>query len=182
MSKTESYRTSSRNNCHSTYYSDSYHRGIRVTSAGREVQPMICGMTRLVNSSGTERGQGGQRGLGEVPTGAPTNPPKSPNSPSISILQLKGICSPSAVNIHNTCGDIMELNLGILLLSWPICLIAGTVAILYLVISRIWVWYRLRHIKGPLWASFSKWWMMRKTMGGQMHLELAHVCDQYGVF
>jgi len=65
-------------------------------------------------------------------------------------------------------------------MSWTTWLVAVTVAILYLILARVRAWYRLRYIKGPFWAAFSKWWMMRKTMGGQMHLDLARVCEQYG--
>lgn len=41
-------------------------------------------------------------------------------------------------------------------------------------------WYRLRHIPGPCWASFSKGWMLRNTLGGSMHLALKQVCDEFG--
>lgn len=41
-------------------------------------------------------------------------------------------------------------------------------------------WNRLRHIPGPLGAAFTKWWMLRNTLGGQMHLALKRACDDYG--
>ncbi|EGY13725.1 pisatin demethylase [Verticillium dahliae VdLs.17] len=41
-------------------------------------------------------------------------------------------------------------------------------------------WYRLRHIPGPRWAAFSKWWMLRNTLSGKMHLALKRACDEYG--
>lgn len=41
-------------------------------------------------------------------------------------------------------------------------------------------WNRLRHIPGPPGAAFSKWWMLRNTLGGQMHLALKRACDDYG--
>lgn len=54
--------------------------------------------------------------------------------------------------------------------------------IAYLILQRIRAWYRLRHIKGPFWAAFSDFWIIRNTGGGRMYLELAEVCDQYGKF
>lgn len=41
-------------------------------------------------------------------------------------------------------------------------------------------WARLRHVPGPRWAGVSKWWMLKHTVGGQMHVALKEVCDQYG--
>lgn len=39
---------------------------------------------------------------------------------------------------------------------------------------------RLRHVPGPRIAGFSKWWMLRNTLGGSMHLALKEVCETYG--
>lgn len=39
---------------------------------------------------------------------------------------------------------------------------------------------RLRHIPGPRVAAFSKWWMLRNTLGGSMHLALKEACETYG--
>lgn len=41
-------------------------------------------------------------------------------------------------------------------------------------------WRRLRHIPGPRSAGFSKWWMLRNTLGGSMHLALKAACETYG--
>ncbi|KAH6691663.1 benzoate 4-monooxygenase cytochrome P450 [Plectosphaerella plurivora] len=41
-------------------------------------------------------------------------------------------------------------------------------------------WYRLKHIPGPRWAAFSKAWMLRNTLSGNMHLALKRACDDYG--
>ncbi|TVY75669.1 Cytochrome P450 monooxygenase [Lachnellula suecica] len=41
-------------------------------------------------------------------------------------------------------------------------------------------WYRLRHIKGPFLASFSKLWLIRTVSSGNMHWECAKVCETYG--
>lgn len=54
--------------------------------------------------------------------------------------------------------------------------------IAYLILQRIRIWYRLRHVKGPFWAVFSDFWIIRNTGGGRMYLDLAEVCDQYGKF
>jgi hypothetical protein len=54
--------------------------------------------------------------------------------------------------------------------------------IAYLILQRIRAWYCLRHIRGPFWAAFSDFWIIRNTGGGRMYLELAEVCDEYGKF
>lgn len=41
-------------------------------------------------------------------------------------------------------------------------------------------WRRLRHIPGPPSAGLSKWWMLRNTLGGSMHLALKAACDTHG--
>lgn len=48
------------------------------------------------------------------------------------------------------------------------------------VVQTLYAWYRLRHIKGPLLAGFSKLWLIRAVSGGNMHWEFAKVCEQYG--
>ncbi|PSS02083.1 cytochrome P450 [Coniella lustricola] len=40
-------------------------------------------------------------------------------------------------------------------------------------------WRRLRHISGPRSAGFSKWWMLRNTLGGSMHLALKAACEAH---
>lgn len=47
-------------------------------------------------------------------------------------------------------------------------------------ISIYTTWRRLRHIPGPWSAGLSKWWMLRNTLGGSMHLALKEACDTYG--
>jgi hypothetical protein len=54
--------------------------------------------------------------------------------------------------------------------------------LLAFVAGRVWSWYRLRHIPGPLSASLWKGWMLRHNMSGRMNLALKDVCDQYGEF
>jgi hypothetical protein len=41
-------------------------------------------------------------------------------------------------------------------------------------------WRRLKYIPGPPSAGLSKWWMLRNTLGGSMHLALKAACDTYG--
>ncbi|KAK2776898.1 benzoate 4-monooxygenase cytochrome p450 [Colletotrichum kahawae] len=52
--------------------------------------------------------------------------------------------------------------------------------LIYLTAMNYRSWNRLRHIPGPPGAAFSKWWMLRNTLGGQMHLALKRACDDYG--
>lgn len=53
------------------------------------------------------------------------------------------------------------------------------IAALYLA-TKIYVWYRLRHIPGPLSAGFSKWWLIRSHASGRTHLDLAVVTEKFG--
>jgi hypothetical protein len=55
-----------------------------------------------------------------------------------------------------------------------------TLALLY-VANAIRVWYRLRHFAGPLSAGWSKWWLIHAHTTGRTHLDLAEVCEKYGV-
>lgn len=41
-------------------------------------------------------------------------------------------------------------------------------------------WRRLKYVPGPPSAGLSKWWMLRNTLGGNMHLALKAACDKYG--
>jgi hypothetical protein len=47
-------------------------------------------------------------------------------------------------------------------------------------VRTFYAWYRLRHIKGPFLASFSKLWLIRTVSSGNMHWEYAKVCQKYG--
>lgn len=53
-------------------------------------------------------------------------------------------------------------------------IIAGYVA------QAFWSWYRLRAFRGPLLASFSNLWMVRKAWAGRFHLDLKEACEKYG--
>lgn len=41
-------------------------------------------------------------------------------------------------------------------------------------------WRRLRHVPGPRSAGLTKWWMLRNTLGGSMHLALKAACETHG--
>ena len=56
----------------------------------------------------------------------------------------------------------------------------GTIVLLFLTTWSVRSYLRLRHIPGPRWAAFSKWWMLRNTVSGDMHMALKEVCDKYG--
>jgi hypothetical protein len=42
------------------------------------------------------------------------------------------------------------------------------------------MWHRLRHIPGPSFAGLSKFWLLRKALGGRFHLDTAEACEKYG--
>lgn len=50
----------------------------------------------------------------------------------------------------------------------------------FLSASTYTTWRRLKHIPGPPSAGLSKWWMLRNTLGGSMHLALKAACDTHG--
>ena len=62
--------------------------------------------------------------------------------------------------------------------SWTWALLA--VVVVYTVLSGTRSWLRLRHIPGPSFAGLSKFWLLRKAMGGRFHLDTAEVCEKYG--
>lgn len=55
------------------------------------------------------------------------------------------------------------------------------VIIASVVLSTLRQYYRLRHIKGPASAGFSRWWLLSHVTGGRMHLDLYDVCHRYGM-
>lgn len=56
----------------------------------------------------------------------------------------------------------------------------GGLWLLYLVISSITAWYRLRHVKGPFLASFSHLWLVRNISSGRHAAGLLALSEQYG--
>lgn len=65
-----------------------------------------------------------------------------------------------------------------LTLAWAWAFLAVLVG--YAVVSRIRTWLRLRHIPGPPAAGWSKFWLIRKALGGRFHLDTAEACQKYG--
>ncbi|KAH8879491.1 pisatin demethylase [Thozetella sp. PMI_491] len=78
---------------------------------------------------------------------------------------------------------VLPERLGALLpLDQPLLLAAAVLA-LFLVssaVSTLSEYSRLRHIKGPAIAGFSKWWLIKHVGGGRTHLDLYEVCQKYG--
>lgn len=64
------------------------------------------------------------------------------------------------------------------LTSLAVLLVLGLLG--YCSFSAYTTWRRLRHIPGPKLAGLSKWWMLRNTLGGSMHLALETACETYG--
>jgi hypothetical protein len=62
-------------------------------------------------------------------------------------------------------------------------LILGFLALLlfWSAIQTFMAWYRLRHFPGPLQAKLSKWWLIKHTNGGRMHMDFAEVNWKYGM-
>lgn len=58
--------------------------------------------------------------------------------------------------------------------------VLGILALLLVVTSHVRSYLRLRHVPGPPGAALSKWWMLRNTVGGTMHIALKDACDRYG--
>jgi len=52
--------------------------------------------------------------------------------------------------------------------------------LLFFTARTLYVWNRLRHIPGPFSAGFSKWWLLKRTMNGTIHMESAQATFQYG--
>jgi hypothetical protein len=69
-----------------------------------------------------------------------------------------------------------------LIISWGWGFLGLLVALIAAATIRVNVrsWLRLRHIPGPPFAAFSKLWILRKTLGGCFHLDLAEACEKYG--
>lgn len=50
------------------------------------------------------------------------------------------------------------------------------------VTHTLYQWRRLSHIKGPFWAAFSKYWMVRESLKGRQPTAIKEVTDKYGTF
>jgi hypothetical protein len=42
-------------------------------------------------------------------------------------------------------------------------------------------YWRLRHLPGPVLASFSKLWLLRWTLRAEIHIGLLEACEKYGL-
>ena len=62
-----------------------------------------------------------------------------------------------------------------MLLQILICLLILCLA--YLFFS----YWRLRHVPGPVLASFSKLWLLRCAVRAELHIGLLEACEQYGL-
>lgn len=49
-------------------------------------------------------------------------------------------------------------------------------------VSTVRQYYRLHHIKGPLIACLSKWWLFKSVNSGKAYLDLYEVCKKYGEY
>ncbi|WYZ46111.1 hypothetical protein EsH8_IX_000336 [Colletotrichum jinshuiense] len=58
--------------------------------------------------------------------------------------------------------------------------VAVSMLIVYSIASTVRQYLRLRHIKGPPGAGFSKWWLIRAIRSGRSHLEFYEACEKYG--
>lgn len=70
--------------------------------------------------------------------------------------------------------EIMELSLTHVLIA------ASTVLILLFVSSTVYSWWRLRHVPGPFSAQFTKWWFLKHTLKGSIHLSIGDLSEKYG--
>lgn len=49
-----------------------------------------------------------------------------------------------------------------------------------LALNKYLVWYRLRHVPGPRFASLSNLWLLKVALSGKMPAKLHDVCETYG--
>ena len=76
---------------------------------------------------------------------------------------------------------LLSESLSQVLENWKLLVSTILVLIVILVgVQTFQAWYRLRHIKGPFLASFSKLWLIRTVSSGNMHWEFQRVCQKYG--
>jgi len=66
------------------------------------------------------------------------------------------------------------------LLQTPALATAFVVFAIYVLISRIQTWNRLRHIPGPIAASWSRTWLVKSQLGGKLPRDVSDVCEKYG--
>lgn len=79
--------------------------------------------------------------------------------------------------------SLLSVFLNHVLENWePLAFIVLGLAFGLVGVQTFYGWYRLRYIKGPFLASFSKIWLIRAVSGGEMHWEFARVNQKYGTY
>ncbi|KAI1409181.1 cytochrome P450 [Hypoxylon sp. FL1857] len=48
------------------------------------------------------------------------------------------------------------------------------------IVHIVWSWFRLRHIPGSIWISYSKFWQITTQIKGKWYLEVKKLGDEYG--
>ncbi len=67
-----------------------------------------------------------------------------------------------------------------LAIFWPLAVTGLCQAITYHILSRIAAARRLQHIPGPVWASWTSLWLVRRQLGGRVARELAELSQKHG--
>ena len=58
--------------------------------------------------------------------------------------------------------------------------VGGATLLVYLVVTQVAAWLRLRHVPGPRGVGWSKFWLIRRQATGKLVVDLENVCNQYG--
>jgi len=78
------------------------------------------------------------------------------------------------VHINDLAGSVSRFQVPSAIVAVP------SIVALYWAITTFFQWRRLKHVPGPTWAPFSKWWMFSHTMKGDLHLATKEACEKYG--
>jgi len=71
--------------------------------------------------------------------------------------------------------------LGVMYDPTEFILILFLATVIYLVISSVRQFYRLRHFQGPAWAAWTKLWLLRTVTSGRMHHVFYTTTKKYGM-
>jgi hypothetical protein len=63
---------------------------------------------------------------------------------------------------------------------WLVLAGLSLAVITYVAVASVSQWKRLKHVPGPTGTGWSKWWLLRNTLGGNMHLALERANNKYG--
>ncbi|KAH8664700.1 cytochrome P450 [Xylariales sp. PMI_506] len=55
-----------------------------------------------------------------------------------------------------------------------------TLTLAYSILPSLWAWYRIRHLPGPFWARFSRFWLVRQIYTGVYMDRLWELHKEYG--